>query len=125
MKRYTKMFEGFDDEPGHNEKRTWQVLMSFFLTDDLGRITPSKIQPFLDSARRNGIDPKGIRLSTDGHQVPMFELEATPSSFLAMLYDLIELGIMDEDIDDIEGSMETFLKPQAGNDGWEDFKRSL
>jgi hypothetical protein len=119
MKRYTKLFENYDD-PG--AIKTWTFLISWFMQDNRnilldGMTIGIRIQALIDAAKRNGVDPKTITPSTDGAGTPTLDLRASTSSFLAILYDLVEEGIIDEDIEDLEEVIPMFLKAERGR-GW-------
>jgi hypothetical protein len=90
-------------------------LMVWFMQDDDnilldGMTIGNRMQTFINAVKRNGVNPKTIVLSTDGAGTPTFEFNASTSSFLAILYDLIEEGIIDDDIQNLEEVIPMFLK---------------
>jgi hypothetical protein len=114
----------FEDYSSDGGLYTWTILMSTFMESYPGKLLDpdsiaKNIRTFIDSAKRNGIDTKTIELATDGSMFPTFDLKATKSSFLAMLYDLNEAGLIDTDSDDLEEIISMFLKPEPrrGFDG--------
>ncbi len=124
MKKHVKLFEDHDhDDPG--AIKTWTFLMAWFMQDNRnmlldGSTIGDRIQTLIDAAKRNGVDPKTITPSTDGAGTPTLDLRASSSSFLAILYDLVEAGIIDEDIEDLEEVIPMFLKVERGG-GWNPF----
>ncbi len=124
MKKHVKLFEDHDhDDPG--AIKTWTFLMAWFMQDVRnmlldGSTIGDRIQTLIDAAKRNGVDPKTITPSTDGAGTPTLDLRASSSSFLAILYDLVEAGIIDEDIEDLEEVIPMFLKVERGG-GWNPF----
>jgi hypothetical protein len=123
MKRYVNLFESYD---GSNEVKTWTFLMMWFLLDKSFKLLSGseigkRMDIFFEAARRNGVDPKSITPSTDGSVSPTFEFKASTSSLLAILYDLVEAGIIKEDITDLDEIIPMFLKDQTDQDGYDGY----
>jgi len=114
MRKHVKLFEEHQDGT-----TIWWFFMAHVITTHKDGSThvmsPEKFKKFVDIAKKNGIGPDDMWIDSDGI-IPCLSFEATESSFMSMMYDLKEEGIMKVDLSDIERVMNTYRKPKPKGD---------